>query len=244
MRTWPVDAANPGEVLACAGIAHLAWRADSEAATGFVRGRDGALRFAAPDAALTQGEDAWTLESLEGPPHERLRLAGVTLDWWCAWGLNPRLKTWAGQQSARTVHRNLHRALGRSRASDWLRHTAPVPGGRLSLDPRSAWDALELGWSPAAHRSMRVAVRPWVELLASLGLQAFPLPGRRAPGGFRYRLWRVSPLAVARAAFTAQAPTVETLGAFQVPTARSGANTVLRPAAPDDGDPPEHGDPL
>ena len=243
MRTWPVDPANPGEVLACAGVAHLAWRAFPEAAAGFVEARDGGFRFVAPDATpLPEDEATRVLERLEGPPHERLRFAGVVLDWWCPWGLNPRVKGWSGQQSAQSVHRNLHRALGCSQPSEWLRHTAPVAGGRLCLDPLSAWDALELGWSPAAHRSLRMHVRPWVELLGSVGLQAFPLPGHRARGGFRYRLWRVSPLPVARAAFTSPAPTVETLGAYRVPTAKSGANTVLRRARPVD-DAPVHGDP-
>ena len=236
MRLWPVDPANPGEVLACAGIAHLAWRARREAATGFVRARDGGVRFAAPDAApLPDGGGGWPLERIEAPPHERLRLAGVTLDWWCPWGLNPRMKTWSGRQSAWTVHRNLHRALGRSRASAWLRHRAPAAGGRLGLDPLCAWDALELGWSLSAHRAVHVEVRPWVELLASVGLQAFAVA--RARGGFRYRLWRVSPLPVAHAAFAGAAPDVETLGAYHVPVAKSGSNTVVRRAEPHHGDP-------
>ena len=244
MRTWPVDPANPGEVLACAGLAHLAWRACPEAATGFVQTRDGGFRFVAPDATpLPEDETARVLEPLEGPPHERLRFAGVVLDWWCPWGLNPRVKGWSGQQSAQSVHRNLHRALGDSGPLEWPLHTAPAAGGRLYLDPRSAWDSRELGFSPAAHRSLRMHVRPWVELLASVGLQAFPLPGHRARGGFRYRLWRVSPLPVARAAFASPVPTVETLGVYRVPTATSGANTVLRRARPVDyapelGDPP------
>ena len=237
MRAWPVDPGNPGEVLACAGLAHLAWRADREAATGFVRGRGGGLRFVVPDATpLPECAGAWPLEPMEGPPHERLRFAGVTLDWWCPWGLNPRMKNWAGPQSAWTVHRALHRALGGSSASEWLRHAAPAAGGRLYLDPRSSWDTRELGWSLSAHRTYRFHARPWVELLASVGLQAFALPGHRARGGFRYRLWRPAPLPVAHAAFAAPAPTVETLSAWHVPAAKSGANTVLRQAQPEHGD--------
>lgn len=237
MRLWPVDAANPGEVLACAGMAHLAWRARAQAATGFVRARDGGVRFAAPDAVpLPDGVEDWPLERIEPPPHERLRLAGVTLDWWCPWGLNPAMKTWSGRQSAWTVHRNLHRALASSRPGDWLGHRTPFAGGRLGLDPASAWDALELGWSLSAHRSVRFAVRPWVELLASVGLQAFGLA--RARGGFRYHLWRVSPLPVARAAFAGAAPELETLGAYRARTAKSGANTVVRLAERLDDDTP------
>ena len=188
-----------------------------------MRGRGGGLRFVVPDATpLPEDAAAWPLEPMEGPPHERLRFAGVTLDWWCPWGLNPSVKSWSGQQSAWTVHRNLHRALRGSKPSEWLRHAAPVAGGRLYLDPRSSWNTLELGWSLSAHRAYRAHARPWVELLASLGLQAFAVPGHRARGGFRYRLWRPAPLPVAHAAFAARAPTVETLGAWHVPTAKSG----------------------
>ena len=237
MRAWPVDPANPGEVLACAGIAHLAWRADPEAATGFVSARGGGMRFVVPDATpLPEDAGAWPLERLEGPPHERLRFAGVVLDWWCPWGLNPGMKHWAGPQSAWTVHRNLHRALGRSSASQWLRHAAPAAGGRLYLDPRSSWNARELGWSLSAHRAVRCHARPWVELFASLGLAAFAVPGHRARGGFRYRLWRPAPLPVAHAAFASRSLTVETLAAYHVPTAKSGANTVLCQAQPQHGD--------
>ena len=243
MRLWPVDPANPGEVLACAGIAHLAWRARAQAPTGFVRARDGGVRFAAPDAVpLLDEARAWALERIEPPPHERLRLAGVTLDWWCPWGLNPSVKTWAGPQSAWTVHGNLHRALASSHPREWLGHRAPVDGGRLGLDPASAWDALELGFSLSAHRSMRVTARPRVELLASVGLQAFGLA--RARGGFRYHLWRVSPLPVARAAFAGAAPDFETLAAYRVATAKSGANTVLRRAERLDHDTREHAEPI
>ena len=133
------------------------------------------------------------------------------------------------------MHRNLHRALGGSSSSEWLVHSASAAGGRLCLDPSSSWDTLELGWSLNAHRSVRMHVRPWVELLASLGLQAFAVPGHRARGGFLYRLWRPAPLTVAHAAFAARAPTVETLAAYRVRAAKSGANTVLRRARPDHG---------
>ena len=132
------------------------------------------------------------------------------------------------------MHRNLHRALGRSTPSEWPHHTAPAAGGRLYLDPRSSWNARELGWRLCAHRRVRFHVRPWVELLASVGLQAFPVPGHRAR--LRYRLWRPAPLVVALAAFAAQASSVETLAAYQVPTAKSGANTILRRAELQHGD--------
>ena len=45
---WRIDPENPAEVLACAGLAHLAWRSDRHARTGFVFDDDGEVRFEAP----------------------------------------------------------------------------------------------------------------------------------------------------------------------------------------------------
>ena len=49
-----------------------------------------------------------------------VRFAGVALDWWCPWGLNPRLRLWAGQQSAWTVHRSLWTAARDCAPARWL----------------------------------------------------------------------------------------------------------------------------
>lgn len=232
MVEWPVDARNPGEVLACAGLAHLAWREAPEAETGFVRAGDAALRFVAPEVALLRARAGETaLESAPEAGSEGLRLAGVTLDWWRPFGLNPALKLWAGQQSAWTVHRSLWTAASDAAPHAWLTHTAPADG-RLGLDPTGTWSAQSLGFSVNAHPGLRMGCRPWVGLLASLGLQAVPLPGHRARGGFQYNLWRRAPLALARAAFAGPWSPLHALGRYHVPCARSGANTVLRLATP------------
>ena len=239
MTAWPVDPCNPGEVLACAGLAHLGARVDSSAVSGFVRARDGAVRFVGPDARAVLPA-AVSLERVAPPPHERLRVAGVVLDWWCPFGLNPGLKLWSGRQTAWTVHRTLVDAVSRSGAAGWRTHTAPVAGGRLGLDPESAWNALALGWSfdlqSSYHRALRLRARPLVELLASIGLAAFPLAGHRRGGGFRYRLWRPAPLAVAVAAFAGSLQSIHTLGRYHVPTLRCGRNTQLGRASPSDTD--------
>ena len=231
---WPIDARNPGEVFACVGVAHLAWRSDPTTRTGFERDGDRRVRFVAPDGVLPG--DGPALERLAGPPHERLRFAGVALDWWCPWGLNPGLRTWAGQQSAWTVHRNLHRALGRASASQWRTYAVPVAGGRLNVDLDGTWDTLSLGWSldlqRKSHAPLRARCRPWVELLASVGLQAVAFASRRAPGGFHYNLWRPAPFVGALAASAAAFSAVYALERFHVSTAKHGANTRLRRATP------------
>ena len=54
VRTWPIDPRCPAEVLACAGIAHLAWREDRSARTGFVSDTEGGVRFVAPEVSCAR----------------------------------------------------------------------------------------------------------------------------------------------------------------------------------------------
>ena len=225
---WQIDPRNPGEVLACAGLAHLAWREDKEAETGFVVGDDAQLRFVSPEPRALRGDPEDM--SLEDMP-DGVRLGPVDLDWWCRWGLNPNLKNWAGQQSAWTVHHSLRIAAGKSNPGDWLAYAAPATG-RLYLDPAGTWDALSLGWSVNEHHELRMSCRPWVELLASIGLQAFPVTGHRATGGFHYNLWRPAPLPAAVAAFGGPWSRAYALGRYHVPTGKTGSNTMLRQATP------------
>ena len=89
-----------------------------------------------------------------------------------------------------------------------------------------------MGWSPNRHRGMRVHCRPWVELLASLGLQAVPVAGHRARGGFHYQLWRPAPLAAAVAAFAGPWSAVYALARYHAGTEKSGENSMLRLATP------------
>ena len=224
---WNIDPRNPGEVFACAGLAHLAWRTNPEAKTGFELNER--VRFITSDlsALLDPLGDALLEDTKDG-----LRFAGIELDWWREWGLNPRLKNWAGQQSALTVHKSLHRAAEGSGPSDWLAHTAPSTGGRLNLDPGGTWNALTMGWSLNEHREAEMLCRPWVEILASVGLQAFPVEGHRSEGGFKYSLWRSASLSSAIAAFGGHGPAVYSVGRYHTRTAKSGSNTMLCVAAP------------
>ena len=199
---WPIDPRNPGEVFACAGLAHLAWREDRTAETGF-EWDDRRCRFVAPD--ISAPFDRLAGASLD-ETEEGLRFAGVELDWWREWGLNHGLKNWAGQQSALTVHGSLFEAATGSNPCDWLDRAVPTTG-RLYLDTRGTWNALNMGWSLNEHDEIKMLCRPWVELLASVGLQAFPVRGRRSEG-FEYNPWRLAPLSSAIAAFGGHGPSV------------------------------------
>ena len=251
---WVIDPRNPGEVFACAGLAHLAWREDRAAETGF-DWDDHRCRFVAPDlsAPFERLAEAPSPEETEGG----LRFAGVELDWWMdggevlkktdpsrkgkrkqgdkklkAWGLNPELRIWAGRQSALTVHRSLFSAANGSNPSDWRDHRAVPADGRalFNVDTDCTWNALEMGFS-LNEQKIKMLCRPWVGLLASVGLQAFPVEGSKEDG-FRYRLWRPSSIAVAIAAFGGHGPGVYSTDGFVSKTGKSGQNTVLRTAGP------------
>ncbi len=224
---WEIDPRNPGEVFACAGLAHLAWQSNPRAETGFEM--DYRCQFKAPDLSAAFDRLALADGKLEGTKYG-LRFADVTLDWWREWGLNTGLKFWAGQQSASTVHTSLLGAAKGSHSSCWLTHSAPATA-RLNLDTISNWNALSLGWSLNEHRDAKMLCRPWLEILASIGLQAFPVEGDRKVG-FRYSLWRRAPLAGAVAAFGGHGPSIYAFTRYLSPTAKAGSNTILRVADP------------
>lgn len=224
---WRVDPRNPGEVFACAGLAHLVWRADPEANTGFTA--DAPFRFVTPDPAMFL--DGLAAESLVETEYG-LRFADIELDWWREWGLNPGLKTWAGRQSAMTVHRNLLLAAQGSKPDDWLNFFESTTG-RLNVDVLGTWKALDMGWSLNEHAEVRMLCRPWLELLASIGLQAFPVRGgKSSERGFAYRLWRPASLPVAVAAFGGDKPSVHATLRYRAGIDKSGSNTILRIASP------------
>ena len=222
---WHIDPRNPGEVFACAGLAHLAWRANPESKTGFELSDQ--VRFAAPD--LSGAFERLMGASLE-ETEDGLQLADIDLDWWREWGLNPGLKNWAGQQSEVTVHKSLLGIAEGSSPSKWLTHAAPTTG-RLNLDANGTWNALNMGWSLNEHREAMMLCRPWVELLASIGLQAFPVEGHRSRSGFKYSLWRPASLPVAIAAFGGYGPAVYSTDRYLSATAKQGSNTMLCLAA-------------
>jgi len=223
---WPIDPRNPGEVFACCGIAHLAWRRDRRVETGFRVSEQG-WHFSAPRTVFDQ------LGALQLTPTDHgLRLGDIDLDWWQPWGLNPEFKFWAGQQSASSVHRNLRQAAADATIEDWQRHAAPTTG-RLNVDIQGTWNALALGWSLNEHKGVEMLCRPWLELLASLGFQAFKVSGGKRDG-FRYHLWRPAPLPAAMSAFQGRGPGVYSTAEFTVQTGKLGSNTLLLTASPAD----------
>lgn len=225
---WIVEPTNPGEVLACAGIAWLIERENSGVRTGFEPAGDGRWMFKAPFPGLAietllESEPA-ALES-DGA----VALGDVRLDWWHkGYGLNQPFKFWAGQQSARSVLTNLLTAARSGDPADWLQFQAPTTG-RLGVDPLGSWNSLKLGWSPNEHQQIKYLCRPYVELLAFLALQRFAAQGSRERG-FHYSLWKPVTLHVATLAFARVS--IHQLGGWTAAVAGSGSNKILNAANP------------
>lgn len=213
-----INPANPGEVLACCGIAVLAARESPDAVTGFRR-EESRTVFVAPQLDIHN-----RVANADAESWQRCEVAGVQLNWWEPWGMNPNMKLWAGQKSPQSIVRNLQAPLGAATNEGWLGYQASV-AGRMDVDPAGTWNALELGWSINEHKSVKMLCRPLVELLAMVGLQEFPMRGR-VREGFTYSLWRPATHLIARMAFAGHGQHI--LADCQVPTDRNGSNSTLK----------------
>jgi len=223
---FTVDATNPGEVLACLGLAWLASHLDRAACTGFERvGGQSQFQVPFPTQRL-----AHLVQQPVSDAGDHLRLADLRLDWWREQsGLNPGMRFWAGQQSARSVLRNLLAAGADCDPRDWLDASATT-GGRLGVDPMGSWRAIEIGWSINEHNSIQMQCRPLVEALAFLALQVAPVQSGAA-GGIRYCLWHPCRLPLARLAFAGEGR--HALTGYTAGKEKSGSNTILTPATAD-----------
>mgnify|MGYP005839112735 CR=1 FL=1 len=227
---------NPGLFLACCGLFELA---DLLAPGAFAWFAESGRRFHLHTAAALPPTAPYDLDpppDFGQVPYEKalepltLHAAGraLTLDWW----LNPMrtdksiLKTWGGQQSSRGVMTELLAQLRPLPCADLLQHRVYAKS-RFGVDARSAWDALDAGYSPNDFNQPGVTY-PWVEVLAVIGLQGFrpeALPKRR----FRYAVWFAPlPLPAARAAASAPWPGLPAARfCFELATRGQGYKTFL-----------------
>lgn len=225
VERFPIDPANPGEVLACGGLAWLAAQADPDAETGFTaHGQQWIFELPFPGASLTR-----LVQEDPVAAADNVQLNRIYLDWWNPlYGLNPAFKFWAGQQSARSVLTNLAGAARAGDAQHWLEHRSPTTG-RLGVDPEGSWESLTLGWSVNQHDRLEYLCRPYVELLAFVALQRFPVQGDR-DSGLCYYLWQPAPLSIATLAFAGASR--HSLTRRRAHVADSGSNKYLTPGEP------------
>jgi CRISPR-associated protein Csx14 len=217
----PVDATNPGQFFACCGLLELAHRLWPEAEGRFHPGR---FEVAVPQAEanalklilarLSKADiEPDTARGDKATQPIRLKDLNLTLDWWIhPSGGKTRLKLWAGQQTSLRIVNDLCQALAQVETSstDHLFDAGLPLTGRFGVDPRAAWNALDVGFSPN-EQQMEVATFPAVELLAAVGLQGFrPREDDAYPNIRYYATWSAPlPAAIARAAAAGLIPAGE-----------------------------------
>jgi CRISPR-associated protein Csx14 len=214
-----LDVTNPGQFFACCGLLELAHRL-WPGAQGWFEGNE----FCVAPTTATDGifqqihgllDKANLTEEVRGDPATRpvtITPLGITLDWWInERGEKTPFKLWAGQQTSLKIVQDLKNAFCRLQVDplESLFNTAQPMTGRFGVDPRAAWNALDVGFSPNSQK-MKVTTFPAVEFLAGVGLQGFrPVQNGRV---FRYATWSIPlPAPVARAAVTGVLPAGEVL---------------------------------
>jgi hypothetical protein len=218
----PMDPINPGQFFACCGLwelfdlrgaralAHFEMDERRPRQAQFVLQSECDLPLAAAVGELREAkvEAIMPAEASIAPIRIGLGAASLELDWWLDrfHEKAERLKCWAGQQTSLSIVSELLKLLPANADERLLGYTA-MTTTRFGVDPRSAWSAKDVGYSPNEHQQESASF-PAVELLAALGLSGFR-PERRArksAGSFReweyvYALWPAAlPRAVGRLA--------------------------------------------
>jgi CRISPR-associated protein Csx14 len=212
-----IDPLNPGQFFACCGLLAMLEGAGINAASRFETSPDSArrahfvvaanggdvptalddLRQSTVDAAEKDVEVEPTIE----PVAIRTATQFWRLDWWLTefGDASTELKCWAGQVKSLALISELFHLVNPNAELESLFDFAVMTKAKFGIDPRSAWNALDFGYSPDKH-GKDAATYPMVEALGCLGLQSFRptvLKGRKV----RYALWMQQlPCSVARLA--------------------------------------------
>ena len=199
----PLDPLNPGHFFACCGLFDLLARRVVMTRGHFT------CDEATPRRAhfiLTSAEKldlAGLLESVrsgsfEPLPHDQKAIQPIAvnmngkrlvLDWWLDTFQEDTtpLKCWAGQVTTGKLFTDLPGLIDAATDADTLFYRPALTRSKFGIDPRSAWNALDFGFSPDKH-NRDSATYPIVELLGAIGLQGFR-PDTRDRRSIAYRLW-------------------------------------------------------
>jgi hypothetical protein len=215
----PMDPRNPGQFYACCGLWELLALRKLHALAHF----DLDPRRPRRAEFVVESDEAWTIREamaelrIAKPIAACAELGSISpiqipygggvleLDWWLdkfretAEGL----KCWAGQQTSGSIAAELLGLLP-AEADEKLLYHAAMTSTRFGVDPRSAWNVADAGYSLNEHQH-EAATFPAVEILAAVGLSGFrPAEERRRTRERRayvYALWQKPlPRAVARLA--------------------------------------------
>ena len=228
-----LDPCNPGQYFACCGLFELSELAAPGGEAGFAdEGRAFVISTVAPlppqSLELEPRQEAYSgdlkLEALV------LRVADrtLTLNWWRNHTMTDKslLKTWGGPQTPRRMLDELIGLLDFDIPTERLAQFAVYTKSRFGVDGRSAWEALDTGYSPNDFGQSAITF-PWIEVLAVAGLQGFRPAGENR--SYRYTAW-YTPLTLASARAACAAPwqglPSRTFG-FEIATRGQGYKTFL-----------------
>lgn len=210
-----LDPRNPGQFFACCGLFELSELIAPGGEAWFAN--DGG-EFAISTDAPVPPQDLKLEPQLDGElgdvKLEPLVLVvsgySFTLNWWLNEVLTDKspLKTWGGQQTPRThlLGPLLKRLDFKVSATDMFNASAYTTE-RFGVDPRSAWDPIDIGYSPndeSRKADKQARTFTWIEVLAVAGLQGFR-PAEENRSRYRYTVW-LAPLTLAAARAACAAP--------------------------------------
>lgn len=218
----PIDPMNPGQFFACCGLLSLAYRTHGQVTSRFVRGASPrraefliedfpvplpdllrSLRDASVERHRESGEPEDNPEESVWPLAVTIAGDEICLDWWLDEFRQKAvsLKCWAGQVRSLGLLQGLLQLIDPAWTAEELFTARRMTKLKFGVDPRSAWNALDFGYSPNEH-NRDAATFPAVEVLAAFGLQWYrPVLEQRK---FGYFLWLESlPALVSRLAAVA-----------------------------------------
>lgn len=215
-----LDPRNPGQFWACCGLLELMGRRREQIRSRFE------IRTDSPrsgEFVMEECEEAEILQVLADLRHAeyeaavdgyeetaiqpvRAKIGGLELelDWWLDEYRSKatQLKCWGGQVTSLGLYQSLQKLLAGDPRIGEMFWASEQTKSKFGVDPRSAWNALDFGYSPNEH-NQDAATYPMVEVLAAYGLQGF-----RPPSDTRtiaYSAWLV-PLATSVARLAAFVP--------------------------------------
>jgi len=199
-----LDPLNPGQFYACCGLIELFDMTRAQVQSCFALSED---RPRTAEFQLSSEKDLdlhGLLAELRGAAFEcldyaekavkpiRLKLSSgeIILDWWfdCFRARTVSIKCWAGQVTTEKLMKELLPSVDPATEADHLFSVPRMMKTRFGIDPRSAWNTLDLGYSPNEH-NQDAATYPLVELLGAIGLQGFR-PNSDTRSSVTYNLWK------------------------------------------------------
>lgn len=217
MNTYSIriDPRNPGQFLACCGLLEIASRIAPGTTAHFEkRGLVFHLNTPATLPVVLSLRDAGPEDSRVPKALEQLSLAHpghgepLLINWWlstrCKDGELEKspFKTWGGQQTPRSMLTELLGLTDTAVPVENLFQHERYTTTRFGVDARTAWEPLDVGYSPNEIGQSSVTF-PLVEVLAVIGMQGFRPVGRRS--ALRYAAW-AQPLGIPAARAAAAAP--------------------------------------